>query len=131
MSRTPANWRVRPLRDWTLRSRLIASFLGLLLITCAGIGIFTELALRQSLINQLDKQLVSAGNLSISGPGGGPRPGHSSPGGGPNLLPRGIPIASIGARIVNGTVADSAYQDSDNIEPSLTDAVQQRLLTVP
>ncbi|HJQ02186.1 MAG TPA: ATP-binding protein [Jatrophihabitans sp.] len=131
MSRTPATWRVRPLRDWTLRSRLIASFLGLLLITCAGIGIFTELALNQSLINQLDKQLVSAGNLSINGPGGGQRPGHPTQGGGPNLLPRGIPIASIGARIVNGTVVDSAYQDSDNIEPSLTEAVQDRLLTVP
>ena len=131
MSRTPADRRVRPLRDWTLRSRLIASFLGLLLVTCAGIGIFTELALRKSLINQLDKQLVSAGNLSISGPGEGQRPGHPTQGGGLNLLPRGIPIASIGARIVNGTVVDSAYQDSDNIEPSLTEAVQNRLLTVP
>jgi hypothetical protein len=45
MTRPPAAWRVRPLRDWTLRSRLIASFLGLLLIACAGIGLFTVLAL--------------------------------------------------------------------------------------
>jgi two-component system OmpR family sensor kinase len=131
MSRTPADWRVRPLRNWTLRSRLIASFLGLLLITCAGIGVFTELALRQSLINQLDKQLVSAGHLSISGPEGGERPGRPTLGGGPTLLPRGIPIGSIGARIVDGTVVDSAFQDSDNTQPGLTEAVQRRLVAVP
>jgi two-component system OmpR family sensor kinase len=131
MTGTPANWRVRPLRDWTLRSRLIASFLGLLLITCAGIGLFTELALKRSLTNQLDRQLVSAGNLAISGPGSGEHQGRPNPGGGPNLLPRGIPIASIGARIVGGVIVDSAFQDSDNTEPALTSAVQSRLLSVP
>ena len=34
-------------RNWTLRARLIASFLGLLMLVCAGIGVFTDIAAAQ------------------------------------------------------------------------------------
>jgi two-component system OmpR family sensor kinase len=123
--------RLRPLRDWTLRTRLIASFLGLLILLCAGIGFFTEVALSRSLTGQLDKQLATAGGvLARSGHDryepGSPQnddPGHF-------LLPPGNPIGSIGAVLQNGRVVGSALQDAGNTRPPVSAAVQQRLLSL-
>ncbi|HEV2885932.1 MAG TPA: HAMP domain-containing sensor histidine kinase [Jatrophihabitans sp.] len=120
-----------PLRDWTLRTRLIASFLGLLIVLCAGIGFFTEVALSRSLTGQLDKQLATAGGVSARDSGhqrfepGSPRndPGRF-------LLPPGNPIGSIGAVIDDGTVVASALQDASNTRPPVSTAVQQRLLSL-
>ena len=124
--------RLPPLRDWTLRTRLIASFLGLLILLCAGIGFFTEVALSRSLTSQLDKQLVAAGGRS-AGDAGHQRFGPDSPRGEPSrfLLPPGNPIGSIGALIEGGTVTDSALQDASNARPPLSAAVRQRLLSLP
>jgi two-component system OmpR family sensor kinase len=123
--------RPTPLRDWSLRARLIASFLGLLIVLCAGIGFFTEVALSRSLTNQLDKQLVAAGGMSARDAGHQRFDGDSPPGGpGRYLLPPGNPIGSIGAVIDNGTVAASALQDGSDTRPSLSTAVQQRLLAL-
>ena len=124
--------RLPPLRDWTLRTRLIASFLGLLIVLCAGIGFFTEVALSRSLTSQLDKQLVAAGGRS-AGDAGHQRFGPDSPRGEPGrfLLPPGNPIGSIGALISDGTVVGSALQDASNARPPLSAAVQQRLLSLP
>jgi two-component system OmpR family sensor kinase len=125
-------WRVRPLRDWTLRARLIASLLGLLILLCAGIGFFTEVALSRSLTAQLDKQLVAAGGMTLRDSGGqrfdhGP-PGQDDPG--HYLLPPGNPIGSIGAIIADGAVARSALQDGTDPQPPVSAAVQQRLLSL-
>jgi len=124
--------RLKPFRDWTLRTRLIASFLGLLIVLCAGIGFFTEVALSRSLTGQLDKQLSASGGMSVrdsdhqrGGPGAGP---DSNPG--RYLLPPGNPIGSIGAIIDNGTVVSSALQDGNDARPALSSAVRQRLLTL-
>ncbi|MBV9820822.1 MAG: HAMP domain-containing histidine kinase [Actinobacteria bacterium] len=124
--------RLPPLRDWSLRSRLIASFLGLLIVLCAGIGFFTEVALSRSLTGQLDKQLVASGGLSARD-AGHQRFGGDSPPGGPGryLLPPGNPIGSIGVMVVDGTVTGSALQDGSDTRPSLSTAVQQRLLGLP
>ncbi|HST49059.1 sensor histidine kinase [Jatrophihabitans sp.] len=125
--------RLPPLRDWSLRARLIASFLGLLIVLCAGIGFFTEVALSRSLTNQLDKQLVAAGGMSARDAGhqrfGPDSPRDDDPG--RYLLPPGNPIGSIGAVIQGGTVEASALQDGSNTRPALSTAVQQRLLTLP
>ena len=125
--------RFPPVRDWSLRARLIASFLGLLIVLCAGIGFVTEVALSRSLTNQLDKQLVAAGGLSArdadhqrSGPN---FPRDDDPG--RYLLPPGNPIGSIGAMVQGGAVQASALQDGSNTRPALSPAVQQRLLTLP
>jgi two-component system OmpR family sensor kinase len=124
--------RPRPFRDWTLRTRLIASFLGLLVVLCAGIGFFTEVALSRSLTGQLDKQLSASGGMSArdsdhqrAGPNSGPdgNPGRY-------LLPPGNPIGSVGAVIDHGTVVSSAMQDGNDARPALSDAVRQRLLTL-
>ncbi len=131
MAAGPGDWRPPPLRDWTLRNRLIASFLGLLILLCAGIGFFTELALRSALTGQLDKQLSAAGGLSARDS----QREHQRPGSAPNdpgrfLLPPGNPIGSIGAVIADGTVTGSALQDAGNTRPPLSVAVQQSLLTL-
>jgi two-component system, OmpR family, sensor kinase len=124
--------RLPPLRDWTLRSRLIASFLGLLIVLCAGIGFFTEVALSRSLTGQLDKQLSAAGGMSARDSQhqrfdpGSPRNNDADR----FLLPPGNPIGSIGAVIDDGAVADSALQDNSNARPSLGTDVQRRLLTL-
>ncbi|HEX8092851.1 sensor histidine kinase [Jatrophihabitans sp.] len=123
--------RVRPLRDWTLRTRLIASFLGLLILLCAGIGFFTEVALSRSLTGQLDKQLATAGGMTARDSGHQRfEPGSPQNDPGRFLLPPGNPIGSIGAVIEDGTVAASALQDASNARPALSAAVQQRLLSL-
>ncbi|MDQ1721873.1 MAG: two-component system, OmpR family, sensor kinase [Pseudonocardiales bacterium] len=125
-------WRAQPLRDWTLRTRLIASFLGLLIVLCAGIGFVTELALSRSLTGQLDRQLSAAGGLAARDsdhPQLGP--GSALPADPRRfLLPPGNPIGSIGAVITGGKVAASALQDGSNARPPLSEAVQQQLLTL-
>ncbi len=125
--------RLPPLRDWSLRARLIASLLGLLIVLCAGIGFFTEVALSRSLTNQLDKQLVAAGGLSARDAGhqrsGPDSPRDDDPG--RYLLPPGNPIGSIGALVQGGAVQASALQDGSTTRPALSSAVQQRLLTLP
>ena len=119
-------------RDWTLRARLIASLLGLLVVLCAGIGFFTEVALNRSLTDQLDRQLVTAGGMSARD-AGHQRFDRGSPQGDPRpfLLPPGNPIGSIGAVLDGGTVAASALQDGSNARPPLSSDVQQRLLSLP
>ena len=119
-------------RDWTLRARLIAGLLGLLVALCAGIGFFTEVALSRSLTNQLDRQLVTAGGMSARD-AGHQRFDRGSPAVDPGrfLLPPGNPIGSIGAVLDGGAVAASALQDGSNARPPLSSAVQQRLLTLP
>lgn len=119
------------MRDWTLRTRLLASFLALLVLLCAGIGFFTELALSRSLTGQLDRQLSAAAGMSARD---SQRPLPGSPA--PNdprrfLLPPGNPIGSFGAVLVDGEVLASALQDGGNTRPSLSAAVRQRLLTLP
>ncbi len=120
----------RPLRDWTLRTRLIASFLGLLVLLCTGIGLVTDLALSRSLTGQLDKQLLTAGGMSArDSEHDQPGPGSAN-GSDPRrfLLPPGNPIGSIGAIIAGRTVVGSALQDGSDTRPPVSAAVQRRLL---
>ena len=120
-----------PLRDWTLRARLIASFLILLILLCAGIGFFTEVALSRSLTSQLDKQLAASGGM-VERDAGRQRFDPDSPRGdrGRFLLPPGNPIGSIGAVVEDGAVVESALQDGSHAQPPVSAAVQQRLLTL-
>ena len=59
------------LRGWlagrTLRTRLTAGILVLLVVSCAGIGIATSITLRGFLVDRLDQQLAQAGSrLDVS-----------------------------------------------------------------
>ncbi len=121
------------LRNWTLRTRLVASFLGLLLLACAGIGVFSGVAVKNSITEQLDKQLRDAGRMSArdSGRFNNPPPTRVRDDPARYLLPPGVPLGSVGAAITYGTVTSSALQDNDNITPALSADVQHVLLDVP
>jgi two-component system OmpR family sensor kinase len=86
--RVPSPPRVLPR---TLRSRLIAGLLTLLIAACAAVGLVTYLAVRDSLSGALNNDLQTATNLAYqcSHPGGGqPRPG-----GGPGAAsPISVPL---------------------------------------
>ncbi len=58
-------------RPWSLRARLLAGQLLLLVTVVIGIGVATELALQQFLVDQLDGQLAGAQNraqMAVAGP---------------------------------------------------------------
>ena len=72
------------MRGWlasrTLRTRLTAGVLVLLVVSCAGIGIATSITLQSFLITRLDEQLSQAGNrldVSLEHPESSGRPGGS------------------------------------------------------
>ncbi|MFF3569942.1 sensor histidine kinase [Nocardia jiangxiensis] len=72
-------------RPWSLRARLLAGQLLLLVTVVIGIGVATELALHQFLVDQLDGQLAGAQNraqMAVSGPPPffGPPPSDADPG---------------------------------------------------
>lgn len=69
-------WRMCHPRSWTLRSRLLATLLGLLTLVCAGIGVSAITALRRYLTTQLDEQVIDAGWRSAAMVALGPLPPH-------------------------------------------------------
>jgi two-component system OmpR family sensor kinase len=81
---TQASWaqlRPKPLKDWTLRSRLIVGLLGVLVVLCLLIGTFTGLALRSFLMGRLDSQLDTQNGRQqfAGGLNPGPRGNDSGP----------------------------------------------------
>ncbi len=115
--------------NWTLRTRLIAGILGLLVLVCAGIAVFADIAVRNSLTSALDRQLTAAGvNFDHDGRGADRQP----PGGsGLGFLPPGSPIGAVGLYDLNGTTVLSQLQDATETSQSVpTDAVKA-LAAVP
>jgi two-component system OmpR family sensor kinase len=110
---------------------MIASFLGLLLLACAGIGFFAEISVRNSITGGLDKQLIDAGRIGYGGDGGPPQPEPDPCAPGRFLLPPGSPLGSVAAVICAGTVITSQLQDQQDARPALSAGVQQALAKVP
>ncbi|MFF9647089.1 sensor histidine kinase [Kitasatospora aureofaciens] len=103
MSRT-ANL-LRRLLPRTLRARLIAGLLVLLVVTCAAVGFATAAALRHFLVDRLDQQLAEAGgryaaSLEHTGSGVGPDTRAQTPG-------------TLGVRLVDGRVTAAGVVDGD------------------
>jgi two-component system OmpR family sensor kinase len=121
-------------RNWTLRTRLIASILGLLVLVCAGIGVFADIAVRNSLTDALDRQLTTAG-VNFDHPNDrddhvGNRPPLAGTGFG--YLPPGSPIGTVGMSVLNGAVIASQLQDtSTNSYLPVPTGAAQTLATVP
>ena len=112
-------------RNWTLRTRLIASILGLLVLVCAGIGVFADIAVRNSLTGALDRQLTAAGaNFNHIDDHDRDRP--PAGGNGFGFLPPGSPIGTVGLAVLNGSVIDSQLQDNtvDSRQPVPTEAAE-------
>jgi two-component system OmpR family sensor kinase len=97
-------------RGWlaarTLRTRLTAGVLVLLVVSCAGIGIATSIMLQGFLVDRLDQQLAQAGSrldVSLEHPEGpeGP-PGPLAPGGEPGI--QGQAVGTLAATIRGGSI---------------------------
>ncbi len=99
-------WRARR----TLRARLIAGLLALLVVMCSVIGVVTTVALHSFLVDRLDQQLSEAGAgfaLSLEHPGGIPATDDDDEQFASADL-RGQAVGTLGARVVGGQVTDAA-----------------------
>lgn len=131
--------RVQSPRNWSLRTQLVASLLGLLLLACAGIGVFADIAVKQRLIQQVDSQMADAGRIHDRGGQGGTVPGGGGtirPSFNGRVLPPGVPIGSVGLSVQTSpdtglSLTSAKYLDGSNLDgvtPSTS--VQQALLAV-
>ncbi|OEV33261.1 two-component sensor histidine kinase [Kitasatospora aureofaciens] len=96
---------MRRLLPRTLRARLIAGLLVLLVVTCAAVGFATAAALRHFLVDRLDQQLAEAGgryaaSLEHTGSGVGPDTRAQTPG-------------TLGVRLVDGRATAAGVVDGD------------------
>jgi two-component system OmpR family sensor kinase len=97
-------------RGWlaarTLRTRLTAGVLVLLVVSCAGIGIATSIMLQGFLVDRLDQQLAQAGSrldVSLEHPEGPDAPpGAPTPGAEPGI--QGQAVGTLAATIRGGSI---------------------------
>jgi two-component system, OmpR family, sensor kinase len=109
-------------RGWlarrTLRGRLIAGLLALLLVACAAVGLVSYLALHGALFNQIDQQLTTASQRYAHCEEGGPQGQDADNGGSGNPGPHpppcnpaeilGLSPGTFTAMVNGGRIADSA-----------------------
>lgn len=123
--------RDRPRRPWTLRRRLVVAVVALLLGTAAALAVSSLVALRASLVDQVDAQLLAASERSEREPGDGP-PGEApeveeeTPGP-PFLEAAGQRTGTVGMLVRDGVVALAGYLDQDALVQPL-DAGQRSAL---
>ena len=138
-------------RRRSLRTRLVAGVLGLVLITSALVGAFSTLALRHTLMERLDQKLVAASDRAAArrheaadkstgdgsrkadqsdGPVGADKPDHPVPAGldAPGQATGTLTIISSGAA-GSPTVA-AGYIDSGGLYQSLSEAETRALLSL-
>ncbi len=112
----------------SLRWRLVALLLGLLLVACAVIAAATTLALRGFLFDRLDQQLIAAGNryaVSLEHPAAD---GDADDRGFDTVL--GQPPGTLGARLVGGAVtAVGVIGDDEHADPTPADRAALARLT--
>ena len=114
------------IRGWlagrTLRTRLTAGVLILLVVSCAGIGIATSITLQGFLVTRLDKQLTEAGgrlDVSLEQPGGSAGGTGRGPGAPPDPWLQGQSVGTLAARIAGGSVAQAMVVHDNAGEVSL------------
>jgi two-component system OmpR family sensor kinase len=111
------------IRDWlaarTLRTRLTAGVLVLLVVSCAGIGIATSITLQGFLIDRLDQQLAQAGSrldVSLERPEG---PTGSPAAQGPSPAVQGQAVGTLAASIRGGSIEQAIVVRDNAGEVSL------------
>ncbi|MFE7190297.1 sensor histidine kinase [Kitasatospora sp. NPDC057541] len=87
----------------TLRARLIAGLLVLLVVTCAAVGLATTAALRHFLVDRLDQQLADTGGRYAASLEHAGRDGDT----------RAQAPGTFGARLVDGRVTAAGVVDGD------------------
>jgi two-component system OmpR family sensor kinase len=129
--------RVGRLRDrvsaWPLRTRLLIAMIALLAAVSMVVGAISLVLLRQYLIGQLDLQLEAAGGRLVQAYNH-PPPRDSSWHGssGPYFLyAPGLPVGTLGARIVDGEVRPAGVLDKDGVSRVVSDEADRDLLRVP
>jgi two-component system OmpR family sensor kinase len=135
--------RFRAPRAWSLRARLLVSQVALLAVVCAGIGVATEFALQRFLMNQLDNQVMEAGQRSAvifdRGPPPPPPPGYprrdmfdGSLGPGPAFLnAAGQSTRTVGAVVSGGHTVDAGVITGDGARADLSGAAAAQLARIP
>ncbi len=137
---------------WTLRRRLVATVLALLLGTAAVLALTSTLALHASLVSQLDDQLRAASSRGEEAPrdgdadddahalrdvapgGDGSTSGSAATGSAkppPFLDVPGQRTGTLGMLVVDGTVAYAGYLDDDAVAQELDAAQREVLRAVP
>jgi two-component system OmpR family sensor kinase len=113
----------------SLRARLTALLVGLLLLACAGVGIVTLIALRSSLMNRLDQQLDDAGAryaaaVELTEPADGDTGTDRDPGTGSNAETStvGQSTGTLGARTINHVITAAGVVTDREHPNQLTDA---------
>jgi two-component system OmpR family sensor kinase len=122
-------------RAWSLRLRLLAGQIVVLVVVCVGISAATELALRHHLVGQLDGQLAGTSYRSALLYPEPKRPGwrqaHSyypTPGPGPRFLDApGQPAGMIAAVVSKGKILDSGYLTGAGTRAAVTPKAQAQL----
>ncbi|MFF4818967.1 sensor histidine kinase [Kitasatospora sp. NPDC001309] len=114
---------LRKLLPRTLRARLIAGLLVLLVVTCAAVGFATAAALRHFLVDRLDQQLAEAGgryaaSLEHTGTGAGPDTRAQTPG-------------TLGVRLLGGKVTAAGVVDGDADDVDDPDNADDRVAFTP
>jgi two-component system OmpR family sensor kinase len=103
----------------TLRARLVVTMLLLLAVAGAGIGVVTTLALHEFLVDRLDEDLMTSGQIvrrlpPPDGSGLAPLPGESPPEGDVPFGP-GLPFGILSAVVVDGSVVGAGTIDRDGV----------------
>ncbi|MFI9365642.1 sensor histidine kinase [Kitasatospora sp. NPDC053057] len=128
----PANL-LKRLFPRTLRARLIAGLLVLLVVTCAAVGFATAAALRHFLVDRLDQQLAETGgryaaSLEHTGAGAGPDTRAQTPG---TLGVRLLGGRVTAAGVVDGDADDVNYPDDEDDRVSFPPDRQRALAALP
>lgn len=126
---------------WTLRRRLVVVVLGLVLVVGTAMGAVSTLALRDSLVQQVDERALEAAQRAVRVTEGIPRDEDGTipdpgvvPGGRPE--PLGVPGQDVGT--ISVVVSDDGvragfyeFVDGDPVFTALTDAQLAALTAVP
>lgn len=126
----PAVPPVRARRRWSLRRRLLVSVGGLLALATIAIGLVSVALLRGTLIDSLDKQLMSATQRS-QGPGAADAddPGYIDLGSG---IPRElINVGTLTAIVIGDVYYAGAYYDEYGLPRTLTATQQAAIVDLP
>ena len=124
---------------WSLRRRLVAVVLGLVLAVGLLTGLVSTIALRESLVAQVDDRVVAAEERAVRAtqgafPPGEDRdddsPGRGRRGGPPPLDAPGQDVGTVSLVLADGETR-AQYLDADASFVDLTDAQVQALLDVP
>ncbi|MFF4033560.1 sensor histidine kinase [Streptomyces sviceus] len=123
---------MRDLRPHTLRARLTLGLVVLLAVSCAAVGLAAVLELNGFLTDRLDEQLTEAGSkfaISLEHKGQPQKDDHDGDEHGDT---RRQAIGTFGARLVNGTVTNSAVVRSNGtLNVDLSADARGRLAAIP